>query len=245
MDDVDMPCGHGVEVDGVGIDHSWVELLQLRHQRLQEFGVHGFPPAIPAILRPRVELPTLIATLKARLVHTAEVVHKRIRPLGAASGVTETSYGQVAVAGTAAETKGVIVGSASVQLSGNVATELKRSLDNPGHERVSFRLICNDRRRDSSGAWADGDEYAVTVVCWGQLAKGVSASVALGEPLHVAGRLVNRRYEVDGESRMLTEVRATAVGHDLSRGTSVFQRAAAGSGSVAPAEEPDRDLVDA
>jgi single-strand DNA-binding protein len=130
------------------------------------------------------------------------------------------------------------MGSATAQLVGNVATELKKSLENAGHERVSFRVISTERRPDGAGGWIDGDQFAVSVVCWGALARNVAQSVHLGEPVLVSGRLSTRKYEADGEVRYLTELRATQVGHDLARGRSVFSRSSAGvdAASEGPAE---------
>ncbi len=117
------------------------------------------------------------------------------------------------------------MGSAMAQVVGNVATELRTAMDNPGRERVSFRVIATERRRDPvSGTWLDGDEYAVTVVCWGALARGVAASVKLGDPVQVSGRLATRRWEADGETKFVTELKAVQVGLDLNRGRAAFQR---------------------
>lgn len=133
------------------------------------------------------------------------------------------------------------MGSSVAHLIGNVATELKTSLENQGHERASFRLIATERRRDGvTGTWVDGDEFAVTVVCWGALARNVSQSVRLGDPLLVTGRLTTRKYEVEGDTKYLTELRALQVGHDLSRGRSVFSRQSAAS-SAAPVDEAEAD----
>ncbi len=127
------------------------------------------------------------------------------------------------------------MGSATAHLVGNVATDLKKSLDNPGHERVSFRVIANDRRREpETGNWVDGDEFSVTVVCWGALARGVAQSIRIGDPVAVSGKLVTRRYELDGQTRFATEVKAGQVAHDLSRGVASFTKRA--GSTVAPAD---------
>ncbi len=132
------------------------------------------------------------------------------------------------------------MGSSVAHLVGNVATELRTSLDNPGHERVSFRLVATERRRDAAtGTWGDGDAVAVTVVCWGALARNVAPSVRVGDPLMVTGRLTTRRYETENEMRYVTELRALQVGHDLSRGRAVFSRVSAGA--AAPLPEADAD----
>jgi len=135
------------------------------------------------------------------------------------------------------------MGSATAHLVGNVATEPKKSLDNPGHERVSFRVLATERRPDGAGGWMDGDQFGITVVCWGALAKGAATSIKLGDPVTVTGRLVDRRYEQDGEMQYATELKASQVGHDLTRGRASFSR------SSAPAtdrgiEKESRDEVD-
>ncbi|WP_164479175.1 single-stranded DNA-binding protein [Nakamurella antarctica] len=126
------------------------------------------------------------------------------------------------------------MGSATVQLVGNVATELKISMENAGHERVSFRVIASERRFDAAtNEWVDGDEFAVNVVCWGALARGVETSVRIGDPVVVTGRIISRKYEVEGVVRFATEVKAATVSHDLNRGTDTFRRShlrPAGSG---------------
>ena len=133
------------------------------------------------------------------------------------------------------------MGSATAQLAGNIASEPRQSLDNPGHERVSFRLIANERKPDGAGGWMDGDPFAITVVCWGALAKNAAKSLNKGEPLIVSGRLVQRQYELDGETKYATELKANQIGHDLSRGFSVFTKAgpARDSATVRDVDEPD------
>ncbi|WP_435824263.1 single-stranded DNA-binding protein [Micromonospora echinofusca] len=65
----------------------------------------------------------------------------------------------------------------------------------------------------------------VRVNCWRKLAEGVAASVMVGDPVVVCGRLYTRDWTDDaGNHRSLYELEAVAVGHDLSRGRSRFQR---------------------
>jgi len=137
------------------------------------------------------------------------------------------------------------MGAAFVQIAGNVGTEPKKSLDNPGRERASFRVIATERRQDATGTWVDGDQFAVTVVCLGRLAKGVADSVKLGDPVFVSGKMISRRYEMDGETHYATELKATQVGHDLSRGRATFVKNGQPR-ETAPAEpvEPDVDVSD-
>lgn len=137
------------------------------------------------------------------------------------------------------------MGSAVVQVFGNVVAPPKISLENEGRERVSLRVVSTERKRDAeSGEWSDGDEFGVNVVCWRALARGVSQSVFRGDPVVVIGKIFTRNYQLDGESKTATEIRATYVGHDLSKGTSTFRRTPKVDQSR-PQGPSDADSVDA
>ena len=63
------------------------------------------------------------------------------------------------------------------------------------------------------------------VTCWRRLAEGVGASIALGDPVVVVGRLFTRDWtDADGNARTSYEMEAVAVGHDLARGKGKFFR---------------------
>ena len=113
----------------------------------------------------------------------------------------------------------------TVTVLGNVVAEPRISLGVAEVDRASFRVIANQRRFDQrANAWVDAGEYGVNVVCWRALARGVAGSVHVGDPVLVVGRITERRYELDGEQRSTTEVTASYVGHDLSKGRAQFKR---------------------
>ncbi|WP_433529582.1 single-stranded DNA-binding protein [Micromonospora sp. CA-263727] len=91
---------------------------------------------------------------------------------------------------------------------------------------ANFKVASTARRLDrDSGRWVDGNSLRVRVNCWRKLAEGVAASVALGDPVVVCGRLYTRDWTDDaGNHRTLYELEAVAVGHDLSRGRGRFLR---------------------
>ncbi|MFG1775766.1 single-stranded DNA-binding protein [Micromonospora sp. NPDC049048] len=91
---------------------------------------------------------------------------------------------------------------------------------------ANFKVASTARRLDrDSGRWVDGNSLRVRVNCWRKLAEGVAASVMVGDPVVVCGRLYTRDWTDDaGNHRSLYELEAVAVGHDLSRGRSRFQR---------------------
>lgn len=89
-----------------------------------------------------------------------------------------------------------------------------------------FKVASTARRLDrESGRWVDGNSLRVRVNCWRKLAEGVAASVMVGDPIVVVGRLYTRDWtDGEGNNRTLYEMEAVAVGHDLARGRGRFAR---------------------
>jgi single-strand DNA-binding protein len=91
---------------------------------------------------------------------------------------------------------------------------------------ANFRVGTTPRIRKRNGEWVDGPTSWFSVACWRGLADHVRDSVRKGEPVVVHGRLRTDVWErEDGQSSVTQVVEASYVGHDLSRGTSVFVRA--------------------
>ncbi|MFD3700763.1 single-stranded DNA-binding protein [Streptomyces sp. NPDC058646] len=113
-----------------------------------------------------------------------------------------------------------------VTLVGHVATQVdyKETVNGPS-ARFRFAVTPRyfDRRKE---AWTDGATSFYTVWARRSLAVNLAGSVAVGEPLVVHGRLRVREDPPDGEGTrwVSAEIDATAVGHDLSRGTAAFRR---------------------
>lgn len=136
-----------------------------------------------------------------------------------------------------------------VTLVGNAATGVEfRETQSGGMAR--FRFAVTPRRWDrEKQLWADGHTSFYTVWAWRTLASNLTGSVSVGEPLVVHGRLKVREEEREGQRRTFVDIEATAVGHDLTRGTSAFRRVVrADPGLVsrtggAAAAEPDRWAV--
>lgn len=114
-----------------------------------------------------------------------------------------------------------------VTVVGNLVTQPElRRLESSGATLVNFRIGSTARRYDKdSGGWIDGNSLFVNVRCWRGLADNVSRSLYKGDPVVVTGRLYSREYQAeDGSRRMAYDLEATAVGHNLARGTSTFRR---------------------
>ncbi|MFI2188189.1 single-stranded DNA-binding protein [Streptomyces sioyaensis] len=130
-----------------------------------------------------------------------------------------------------------------VTLVGNAATAVEHRQTTAGATVARFRLAATSRRWDKAlERWTDGETSFYTVRSWRGLADNVAASVAVGEPLIVQGRLRLREGEQSpergGQRWFSAEVDAVAIGHDLTRGTAAFRRVArtarTGMDSTAP-----------
>ncbi|MBQ0977744.1 single-stranded DNA-binding protein [Micromonospora sp. M61] len=114
-----------------------------------------------------------------------------------------------------------------VTIVGNVLTTPEWRRTTQSNTLVAnFKVASTARRLDrDSGRWVDGNSLRVRVNCWRKLAEGVAASVMVGDPVVVCGRLYTRDWTDDaGNHRSLYELEAVAVGHDLSRGRARFLR---------------------
>ncbi|MYS16979.1 single-stranded DNA-binding protein [Streptomyces sp. SID4982] len=110
---------------------------------------------------------------------------------------------------------------------GNVATRpVYREL--PSGPSARFRLAVTARYWDrEKSLWTDGHTNFFTVWANRQLAVNVAASVEVGQPLVVQGRLKVRTEAREGQQAWASaDIDAVTIGHDLTRGTAAFRRAA-------------------
>lgn len=110
---------------------------------------------------------------------------------------------------------------------GTIVTQpVRRELIN-GDQLVTFRMASNSRRLDQEqGEWVDSGTLYLAVTCWRRLVPNVDASLNRGDPILVHGHLRMHQYRTkEGVDRQDLELRARAIGPDLSRCTAqVFRR---------------------
>lgn len=111
---------------------------------------------------------------------------------------------------------------AYVHITGYVGTDVELRNNSAGGV-ASFRVASTPRHR-KGGDWVDGNTIWLTVTCWRSLAEHAAKSIHKGDPVIVIGKLRTNVWKgEDGiVERLILE--ATTIGHDLSRGTSVFSR---------------------
>jgi single-strand DNA-binding protein len=112
-----------------------------------------------------------------------------------------------------------------LHMVGHVGTDVDHRRVGSGTDLATFRLATTPRRWDrNQRQYVDGTTNWISVQCWRSLAVHVRDSVRRGDPVVVIGKLKTEEWTKDGvrNSRFILE--ATAVGHDLSRGMSRFQK---------------------
>ncbi|MGC0331932.1 single-strand DNA-binding protein [Streptomyces sp. SAI-170] len=124
---------------------------------------------------------------------------------------------------------------------GRVATQpVYRDLTSGPSAR--FRLAATARYWDrEKEVWTDGHTNFFTVWANRQLATNAAASLGVGDPVVVQGRLKVRQDVREGQSWTSADIDAVAIGHDLARGTSAFRRggARAETGEAGAAQQPE------
>ena len=133
----------------------------------------------------------------------------------------------------------------NIVIIGNVLTAPEwRRTTKTGTVVANFRVASTSRRFDKDNSrWVDGDSLRVRVTCWRKLAENVGASIAVGDPVVVVGRLYTRDWtDGDNNPRITYEMEAVAVGHDLARGKTRLYRNRS-TAIAGAAEGPDADGV--
>lgn len=125
-----------------------------------------------------------------------------------------------------------------ITFSGNVGSRVDLGQVGDGVAVASFRVGSTPRRlRD--GRWEDGETAWYTVKAWRQLATNLAASLTVGDPILVTGRISAETWTAqDGTLVTRHVVVAASVGHDLSRGCSTFVRPGRPEAPVVAAQEP-------
>jgi len=108
---------------------------------------------------------------------------------------------------------------------GNAVTDVSLRTTSTGASVASFRIASNSRRFDkSTNTWIEQDPSYLSITAWSQLAENVALSVHKGQTLVVTGKLKVKQWQDAEKSGTNVEIDATAIGHDLNRGTSEFTK---------------------
>lgn len=113
----------------------------------------------------------------------------------------------------------------TITVSGLVATTPRHLVTQDGLAITSFRMaVSQPRMNKDTGKWVDGNTNWYTVTSFKTLAVNVAQSIDKGQRITVVGRLVIRDWDNGERNGTSVEIEATTMGHDLSWGTSKFNR---------------------
>jgi single-strand DNA-binding protein len=110
---------------------------------------------------------------------------------------------------------------------------------------ANFRVASTARRFDrETGRWVDGNSLRMRVTAWRRLAEGIAASIKVGDPVIIYGRLYSRDWKDENDKTRVTyEVEAYSIGHDLARGRANFFRNKAAQGTASLEDTEEESLV--
>ncbi|WP_024288921.1 single-stranded DNA-binding protein [Cellulomonas sp. KRMCY2] len=105
------------------------------------------------------------------------------------------------------------------------AASTPREVVGDGVPFTSFRVATTPRYFDNrQGAWTDGRTEWITVKAFRDVAFNVASSIHKGEPVLAYGRLRTEDWVGENGPRTGLVLEATAIGHDLTRGSAKFAR---------------------
>ncbi|MEO5651698.1 MAG: single-stranded DNA-binding protein [Marmoricola sp.] len=110
---------------------------------------------------------------------------------------------------------------------------------------ASFR-VGSTPRYNKNGTWVDGQTSWFTVNCWRALGKNVTDSIKRGDAVVVHGRVRVDVWEREGQPNSVSWiVDATFVGHDLTKGTTTFEKTVRAAANDPRESEVVREMVHA
>ncbi|MCL2482241.1 MAG: single-stranded DNA-binding protein [Propionibacteriaceae bacterium] len=131
----------------------------------------------------------------------------------------------------------------TMTVTGYVGHNIELKQTRTGVSTVSFRVGTTPRIKTDNG-WVDQATTWLNVVCYRSLADHVAGSVYKGDPVIVHGKVRTQAWiDAQGVQHEKMVIEAAAVGHDLTRGVSVFKRSPvrAPDGSMPSGAEPVPD----
>ncbi len=112
---------------------------------------------------------------------------------------------------------------ATFSVTGYVATPPRSGWTRDGTRTLYMRVGWTPRRIDKrTGEWADQATSFVSVTCYRKVAENAAACLRRGDPIVLKGTLRVREYGDD--KRVTVDVFADSIGHDLSRGVTIFKK---------------------
>ena len=100
----------------------------------------------------------------------------------------------------------------NIVLSGRIGTDIETRTMSDGTQKVKFRIITSDRRKNDRGDWEDRDTSGWTVVAWDNLAKKAIEHLSKGDSVTIQGTIKEVSWtDSEGNKKKSTETRASEI----------------------------------
>lgn len=93
----------------------------------------------------------------------------------------------------------------NVQLIGRLGDNVMVKQTSTGKSMARFSLATNETYYTESGEKKE-NTYWHNVVAWGKTANNIAEYTEKGKQIAIQGKLINRSYEADGQTKYVTEV---------------------------------------
>ncbi|WP_037162677.1 single-stranded DNA-binding protein [Rhodococcoides fascians] len=113
---------------------------------------------------------------------------------------------------------------ATVSIVGSLGQDPELRFTASGAAVVNFSVAVTERVKDGND-WKDGDTTWYRANAWRNLAENIAESLKKGDQVVILGRIKNRPYDKDGQTRYSLEVDVEAVGPSLQFATARPQKA--------------------
>ncbi len=125
-----------------------------------------------------------------------------------------------------------MAGECVITVVGNLTGDAELRFTSSGAAVASFTVASTPRTFDKdSNAFKDGDPLFLRCSVWKQYAEHVAESLSKGDQVIVQGRLKQRSYDKDGQTRTVVELDVEDVGPTLRFATAKVTKASRGNGS--------------
>jgi len=118
-----------------------------------------------------------------------------------------------------------MAGETTITVVGNLTADPELRFTASGHAVASFTVASTPRTFDrQSNEWKDGETLFLRCSVWRQYAENVAESLVKGTRVIVIGRLRQRSYEKDGQTRTSYELDVDDIGPALRTAKAKIER---------------------
>jgi single-strand DNA-binding protein len=119
-----------------------------------------------------------------------------------------------------------MAGDTIITITGNLTSDPELRFTPSGAGVAAFTIASTPRTLDkTSGEWKDGDPLFMRCSAWRDLGEHVAESLTKGTRVIATGRLKQRSYEKDGQTRTVVELDVDEIGPSLRYATAAVTKA--------------------